>query len=177
MTTATTRWFDNLRKIQSRMKQLNNATKDNLKEFSQQKLKDLLITGIIKGNLNQYCQEEKIGLVPDDAYSDMNKDFLWFLARIRRPIESIILDELFYPVAVKYKQDLRKLSPPQIADKTIDDVYDKEQLSKNSAKQELDKLLQANIPEEFYSQNGKLLQDGSQTIQKVINQILTSKEQ
>jgi hypothetical protein len=171
MTTAADEWFDDLRKIQSRMKQLNNATKDNLKEFSQQKLKDLLITDIIKGNLNQYCQEEEIGIVPDEAYSDMNKNFFWFLYRISYSIEESILS-LFYQVAVKCKQDLMKLSPPQITDKTIDDVYGKEPFSVSSVKQKLDKFLQANIPEEFYPQNGELLKDGSQTIQKVINQIL-----
>ncbi len=164
-------WFTNLKKIQGMMAQLNHLTRDNCKEFSKQTLGELLTSEDMKGNLNQYCQEQNIGLVPDDAYTDMTKTFFWFLNRISISVQETTL-QLFYDVAVKYKPDLLQLSPEVVATMTIGEVYGQEPLDSSNAKQELNRLLKDNIPSEFYSTKGAPLVLASRTVQQAINQIL-----
>jgi hypothetical protein len=174
--TAAAEWFNNLKIIQARLKDLNTDTKDNLKDFSKQKLKNLLTSQLIKDNLSQYCQKKKIGLVPLQAYEEenMNKDFLWFLGFISYSIEESILI-LFYQTSIDSDPNID--DPSKIKNKTIDSLYGKESLNKNSAKQRLNDILKENILVEFYPSDSKVLLDGTKTVQKVIDLILKGKEQ
>lgn len=164
-------WFNNLKSIQSRMKELTHLTKYNLKEFSKQKLKELLTKNDMKENLAQYCQMQKIGLVPSAAYKDMDKTFLWFLDRISYSSEASLLI-LFYSVAVRFNPDLLNISAFQFKDKTIDEAFGDEALDNNEAKQALDQLLEECVPGVFYPPAGGPLTTPTLTVQDAIAEIL-----
>jgi hypothetical protein len=99
-------WFQNLTGIQQCMANLNHLTKSNTKDFSKQTLNELLMSkepgfDNRKGALNMYCQGTLKLLVPDDAYQDMSKNFLWFLGYISIDVKDR-LKSLLYCVAQNF---------------------------------------------------------------------------
>jgi len=109
--------------------------------------------------------------VPDDAYDDPKKTFLWFLDRIQPSIERRIL-QLFYAVACHYKPELKKKTELEVAEMTIGDVYGPEPLELSVPKQDLQSRLREKIPDEFYPATGEPLRSASRTINEAIHQIL-----
>ena len=83
-------WFANLSAIQSRVKQLNNETADDLYAFSHQRLA-LVKEDLQHQNLCQFCQQQTIGVCRADTFDDLTKTFRWFLDEISTPIAEILV--------------------------------------------------------------------------------------
>jgi len=163
-------WFFNLKKIQDHMKELNHLTDNDLKKFSRQKPSDLLPTETLKGNLAMFCQNEHIGLVFDAAFNE--KTFLAFLRFISFSVEEAILG-LFYRVAVNFKPNLLDLSPSQVAQMTMKEVYGSGPIESNIMLRELHDLLRTNVPSTFYPADGAPINDDSRKVRDAIGRILS----
>ncbi len=166
---AVSRWFGGLAKIQTMARNLNHETEAGLKAFSQQTLGKLLVSDLMEGNVAQFCQNEGIGMVPTDAFSDGTKTFRWFVDRIRSPIEAALL-MLAYAVAVKRQPKWLDGPPSKLAPERLDSVFSEVAL------RDLDAVLRQAVPGDFYPADGSLLDDGKQSVGQLIESIVGSTE-
>jgi hypothetical protein len=167
-------WFQNLTGIQQCMANLNHLTKSNTKDFSKQTLNELLMSkepgfDNRKGALNMYCQGTLKLLVPDDAYQDMSKNFLWFLGYISIDVKDR-LKSLLYCVAQNFNPDLfpDDFPPKDFLDNTISQAYKNIQFDNNPALKSLDRLLRENVNPAFYTTDS-ILRDLASTLKDVID--------
>ncbi len=170
-------WFDNLTGIQHCMANLNHLTKSNTKDFSKQTLDELLMSGEPgfdnrKGALNMYCQDQLHLLVPDDAYDDMSRNFLWFLGYISITAEDR-LKNLLYCVAQNFSPDIfpDDFPPDNFLDKTLREAYKDIPFDNNPGLKTLDGLLQENVNHSFYTSDN-ILRSLDSTIKIVIDGIV-----
>jgi hypothetical protein len=82
-------WFDNLAKVQSRVKELDNQTEDDLYAFSHQKL-ELIQQEHRRENVCQFCQVRGIGNCRPNTFADVTNTFRWFLDAISNPIDALL---------------------------------------------------------------------------------------
>lgn len=169
---STKLWFDNLRMIQARMREISHLTKNNLKLFSKQPLSDLLKNDLDKGNLSQFCQKAKIGMVPTATFSDMSKDFRWFLDEVGNGLIKRIMIVLWYIKAASYNNALLSQEPSDIAEMTFDEAFGTKALVSNPAKLDLHTTMQSQVPKEFYLESGSQLKDGTKKVSEIIDSIL-----
>jgi hypothetical protein len=166
------RWFENLEKIRKRMKKLNHETEDGLKPFSKQTLA-LASNDQIKGQLAVFCQNSGVGLVPDEVFDDVTKDFVFFLETVGViPIETSLNFRIF-DIAVKHKPELINESIADVMKMSIDEVFGPDLLNANQGKKELDLILNQRIPDDFYPPDGSFLSDGSVKLADLIQKIIS----
>ena len=163
-------WFDNLKMIQAKMKDITHLIEDNLKDFSQQKL-DLLSDDLDKGSLSQFCQNAHIGLVPNNIFDDSSKTFFLFLNEISFSIDESLL-QLWYIVAASFNNKLLDITTNDFAGMTLNEGFGETSFPSNPAKSQLHVKMQGFVPKEFYNPNGSQIKDGTKKVVDLINNIL-----
>lgn len=168
------KWFDNLEKLQEKMSEINNLTKTNCKEFSHQKLDDLLMKDkpgydIREKTLTIFFRNILGFEVPDDAYSDLDKDFMWLLTYITSDPQAKIY-RLAYCVATKFDNTLPVDMPDDFTDKKLGDVFNKQQSGDSPGLKMLDSTFSETFNISFYQPGSTL--NLSMSIKDNIDKIL-----
>jgi hypothetical protein len=170
------RWFDNLRKIQIRMKDLNHLTPDGLKLFSTRTLNDLIPPNLsehIRENLNALCQAEGIGGVDADEFADMTINFVTFLDNVGViPIQTALRFQI-HQIAVNHNHALIGTLPGPVMRMKLDEVFGPAPLSSNLGKKMLDVTLNRLTPDDFYPIDGSFLSDGNKKLNEIVKQIIS----
>ncbi len=165
MPTPLEQWFLNLRSIQACVKNLDHRTSDDLLRFSHQTLGELIgptTTGegkLRQGTLCTHCQNVGIGSCPSDSFSNLTKDFRWFLDNfgglvverlLRRSLEvAQTLPEHPYPGNTIRDFRVRRLG----------DVF-----GTADDRQALDQALSARVPPDFYRETVRATTSGSEAL-------------
>jgi hypothetical protein len=169
----TENWFINLQALQSCMKNLNHLTPNDLKQFSKSTLKSLASTVAIQQNLAVCCQNAGIGLVPANAFADLNKTFFWFLETVGVIALETSLRLQIYTIVVKYRPELINSTVAQVMNLSIDAVFGVAPLNSNIGKKELDFKLNDSTPDVFYPVDGSFLNNGNKTLAALVKNIIS----
>jgi hypothetical protein len=163
-------WFDALEKMRAKLWDESRDTEEDLKEFSRQKLSDILV-GDLKHEFDRFCLAMHIG--SPSAYYDgnMDKTFLWILDKMTYRIESTLLSIMF-EVGKKYNQDIGKRSPTYYEDRPLQDLFGPDDFDSNQGLKEMHDLLLQKVPTVFYPISSAILKKTDQTAMDAINKIL-----
>lgn len=170
------RWFDNLKKLQRCMKNLNHLTPDGLKLFSTRTLNDLILADLLehmKEKINACCQNAGIGGVDADEFADMTINFVSFLDNVGIiPIQTALRFQI-HQIAVKHNHALVGSLPGPVMRMKLDKVFGSAPLGSNLGKKELDLVLNQVTPDDFYPVDGSFLSDGNKKLNEIVKQIIS----
>lgn len=169
----TERWFINLEKLQKCVKDLNHLTPSGLRQFSNQNLSGLITSDLMKGQLGLCCKNNNItpGPFPNSAFTDMTKNFMFFLDTVSLISLTLSLRSQIFSIAVKHKPELITMPPSEVRKMSLNDVFGLDPLNSNIGKKELDLLLNQITPDDFYPTDGSLLSDGSKSLNTLVKKI------
>jgi hypothetical protein len=174
-------WFTNFEMVHTRTKNISHlAEKEDAKKFSKQKLKDVLqpeLPGFKQRKEQLVLLFADIlggGVVPDDAFADMTKDFMWLTEHVLKQAEPVLYS-LFHCVARRLKTSTtlpENWFDPAFPKMKLAEVFGAGAVDTNAALKTLDGLLRDSIGnmKAFYPDAAAL---GKDTVEAAVNAILS----